>query len=186
MHRTPVVQLLDAYLRRWPEEANTVDRIRRLVTHHTDCLLRSCPPGHITASGWIVSHDHSAFLLTHHRKLDRWLQLGGHVDGENQLHRAALREAREESGLRELEFHLEAGRILPLDLDVHPIPAHQDEPEHEHHDIRFLLVAGPDQELIISEESKDLRWFQNQDLERVAGDQSVLRLGRKALALLRG
>jgi len=183
-HREPILQLLDRYLRRWPGEAATVERIRRLVERHPDCLNRTCLPGHVTASCWIASNDGASFLLTHHRKLNRWLQLGGHVDGESDLPRAALREAREESGLIELDFFRETGRILTVDLDVHLIPARPGEPEHEHHDVRFLLIAGPDQQLVKSAESNDLRWFENSDLPRVAGDQSVLRLGRKALRLL--
>lgn len=184
MHRAPVLDLLQQYLRRWPDDREMVARIRALVEGHEDCLLRGCVPGHITASTWIVSHDHSSFLLTHHRKLDRWLQLGGHVDGEPLVHRAALREAQEESGIGQLEFHREEGRILVVDVDVHDIPARRDEPAHEHHDIRYLLVAGAHEPLRISDESNDLRWFPNHLLEEMAGDDSVLRLARKAMALL--
>jgi len=177
--------LLSQHARRHPEEAETATRMQQLIEHHDDCLLRTCVPGHITASAWIVSPDHSRFLLTHHRKLDRWLQLGGHVDGEAKVHRAALREAQEESGMERFQFLQETdGSPIPLDLDIHTIPARADEPEHEHHDIRFLLRAEEGQPLIISDESNDLRWFSLQELEQVAGDESVARLGRKARALL--
>ncbi len=184
MHRQPLRDLLVRHLRRWPDDHPHAERIRRLVEDRSDCLLRSCAPGHITASCWIVSHDHARFLLTHHAKLKRWLQLGGHVDGESDVQQAALREAREESGIEQLEFFQEDGQPISVDVDVHTIPARPGEPEHEHHDIRFLLIAPPDARLIISDESLDLRWFPRSELEKMAGDGSVLRLAQKAHALL--
>lgn len=179
----PLLRLLDEYAGRHPDELGTVQRIRDLVLDHDDCLLRSCVPGHITASAWVVSPDRRRFLLTHHRKLHRWLQLGGHVDGEPEVHRAALREAREESGMERFRF-LPEEPLCPIDIDVHTIPAHGVEPAHEHHDIRFLLVAEEGQALVVSDESNDLRWFPLDALDQVAGDESVARLGRKARALL--
>lgn len=186
MHRRPTLLLLDDYLARHPDESDTVARMRALIEAHDDCLLRSCEPGHVTASAWIASADRSRFLLTHHRKLDRWLQLGGHVDGEPEVDAAALREAREESGMQRFQVAAAGDRPLVIDLDVHVIPAHGDEPEHEHHDIRFLLVAESGQELIVSSESNELRWFDNDALPRIAGDESVARLGRKAISILSG
>ena len=99
-----------------------VDHVRQFVRVHPDCFERSCREGHITASAWIVSADHRAALLTHHRKLDRWLQLGGHCDGEADVAAVALREAREESGLVDLRFAYAGDAPVPVDLDVHPIP----------------------------------------------------------------
>ncbi len=185
MHRRALLELLEAYRAVRPDEDETVERIRKLVVDHEDCLERSCIPGHVTAAAWIVDSDRKRFLLTHHRKLDRWLQLGGHVDGEPEVHRAALREAREESGMERFQIVRTDDRILPIDLDVHVIPARDDDPEHEHHDVRFLLIAEPGQELVISKESIDLRWFENDRLDEVAGDESVQRLGRKAMDRLR-
>jgi 8-oxo-dGTP pyrophosphatase MutT (NUDIX family) len=191
MHRQRLLHLLDAYSLQNPAELGVAQRIRELALRHEDCFLRSCAPGHVTASAWIVSHDVHRFLLTHHRKLDRWLQLGGHADGDPDVLAVALREAREESGLHEFALPAPGGRAadgqpLPLDLDVHRIPARAGEPAHEHHDVRYLLVAGPDPQLRISEESKALQWFELERLEAVCDDESLLRLGRKALDWLRG
>ena len=184
MHRRPLLDLLDRYQRRRPEAAAAASRIRELVRAHLGCLERSCLPGHLTASAWIVSHDHRYFLLTHHRELGCWLQLGGHADGDPDLSRVALREAQEESGLLEFEFFLTDGDLLPIDLDIHRIPAFQGMPEHQHHDIRFLLTAKPGQELRISDESLALRWFERERLAEVPGGESLQRLGRVAAALL--
>ncbi|MEE9128238.1 MAG: NUDIX hydrolase [Planctomycetota bacterium] len=181
MHRGPVLSMLVRYEQRYPEEADCVHLVRDLVLTHEGCLLRTCRPGHITASAWIVTNDRRHFLMTHHRKLDRWLQLGGHVDGEPHPELAALREAREESGMEDFQlFPTESGEAMPLDVDVHEIGAHKNEPAHLHHDLRFLLVAGAGQSLRISHESKDLKWFPTEDLESVVAEENLLRLGLKA------
>ena len=124
-------------------------------------------------------------MLTHHRKLQRWLQLGGHVDGEPLIERAALREAQEESGISEFEFAMRNDLPLVIDVDVHEIPAHGNEAQHHHHDIRFLLIARSD-ELKISSESLDLRWFARSELQNISDEESLLRLAHKSFAHLDG
>ncbi len=178
MRRRPLRELLNAYAVAHVAERATVDRFREFVDTHEDCLLRSCRPGHVTASTWILSPDRRSCLLTLHRKLGKWLQLGGHVDGEPEVWRAALREAQEESGMTRFQV-----APLPLDLDVHSIPAHGDDPEHLHLDVRFLLITEPDQSLSQSSESLDLRWFPVDQLRSVTTEESVLRLQEKVRGL---
>lgn len=145
------------------------------IATHPDCLERSCLEGHLTASAWIIDAARTRTLLTHHRKLDRWLQLGGHVDGETDLAAAALREAREESGLARLRL---MSREV-FDVDRHRIPARGTEPEHWHYDVRFLLEADPAEPLKISGESKDLAWVRLEEVARLNPDESLARLVRK-------
>lgn len=184
MHRKPLLDLLARYRAAHPDEAACADRVRALVESHADCFSRSCEPGHVTASAWVLSPDGKRFLLTHHRKLNRWLQLGGHADGDGDVAAVALREAREESGLQDLRFAYAADAPVPIDLDVHPIPARAGEPAHDHHDVRFVLVAAPGQTIFASDESTALEWFEMDALEEIADDDSVLRLGRKVRRLL--
>jgi len=184
LHRKPLLDLLARYRAAHPDETTCVDRIRALVETQRDCFERSCFPGHVTASAWLLSPDGKRFLLTHHRKLDRWLQLGGHADGDSDVAAAALREAREESGLAELRFAYAADAPVPVDLDVHVIAARGSDPAHHHHDVRFVLVAAPGQTIFASDESTSLEWFEMDALEDVADDDSVLRLGRKVRQLL--
>jgi len=184
MHRQLLLDLLARHVALRPDDAKVAERVRGFVLTHADCFERSCLEGHITASAWILSPDHRSALLTHHRKLDRWLQLGGHCDGERDPRHAALREAREESGLERFRFLPEAADPLPLDLDIHPIPAHGNEPAHLHLDVRFLLVAEPGQELRTSEESNALRWFERERLADWIDEESLLRLERRALEIL--
>ena len=118
---------------------------------------RTTLPGHVTASGFVVSPDLNFILLHHHRKLDRWLQMGGHDEGDASPWLTADREVREESGLSNPQKALE-NRFL--DVDVHEIPESSKEPAHLHLDCRFLYVAEPEEQLILApSESKDIRWF---------------------------
>lgn len=151
-----------------------VTRFRELVTAHEDCFERTCLPGHITGSAWLVDDTGSRVLLTHHRKLDRWLQLGGHSDGEPDTLAAARREAEEESGLK-----VEALDDVPLDLDVHEIPARGTEPRHDHYDVRFVFRVVGSADFVVSDESHDLAWVPIDELTSYTDEESVLRLARK-------
>lgn len=183
MDREPLIELLRRHAEAWPAEQALAARFIAFAKAHADCLLRTCRPGHITASAWIVDASGERALLTHHRKLGRWLQLGGHVDGERHVERAALREAVEESGMAAFEFATWTGTLVPLDLDVHVIPARGDEQEHLHWDVRFWLRAAPEQQLAVSAESIDLRWFKPAELAELTSEVSVLRMARKVAAL---
>lgn len=178
--------LLDAYAVRHPDETATLDRVRRLLEARDRAFHRDCfAPGHLTASAWIVSRETGAALLTHHRKLDRWLQLGGHADGETDLLAQALREAEEESGLAGFRpLPADAGPVI-LDVDVHEIPARGAEPAHEHHDVRFLLEVSQQQPIARQvAESKAMRWFTPAEVEAAFDEESLLRMARKAQAWL--
>ena len=177
MHRAAVLSLLRAHaaLPLDPHESATVAEIIRFVEAHADCFLRSCLTGHLTGSAWIIDPTRTRTLLTHHRKLGKWLQLGGHADGETDMLAVALREAREESGLTRLQPVAAA----PFDVDRHEIPARQGVPAHWHLDLRFLVEGDPAEPLFVSDESHDLAWV---DLKRVAAlnpEESMLRMVRK-------
>ncbi len=127
-------------------------------------------PGHFTASGFVVSPDGSSLLLIHHRRLNRWLQPGGHIDPEDPSPIvAAAREVEEETGVatEPLAAHL-------IDLDIHAIPAWNPEPEHEHFDLRFAFRAL-DARLIADDEVNDAIWVPWADVETYNVDESVLR-----------
>lgn len=187
MTRYDLLLLLDRYVERYPHEGETVARVRELVEAHADCTHRSCRPGHLTGSAWIVSSDRQRVALVHHRKLERWLQPGGHADGDIDIVGVAWREATEETGLRGLRLLWGGEALVPLDIDVHVIPARFNaegelvEEAHEHHDLRFLFVASDDSEITASDESHAARWFSFDELASEIDEESVLRMLRKAV-----
>jgi 8-oxo-dGTP pyrophosphatase MutT (NUDIX family) len=152
-----------------------------LLTYGADPFARGhFMPGHITASCYIVDGA-GRLLLHHHKRLDRWLQMGGHVEGDETPELAALREGREESGLDDLEA------VQLLDLDIHAIPAGRGEPDHDHFDVRYLArTARPEGISIDRAESNDLAWVElDRAAELMPGPES-LRVIRKLERLLTG
>ena len=151
------------------------ERIGRFVTAHPDCFERSLAIGHVTGSAWVVDPERRHALLTHHRKLGKWLQPGGHADGDPDTLRVAQREAREESSLEQIRVVSEA----IFDVDIHVIPARGAEPEHLHYDIRFLLEAGRGATLAPSSESQSLAWVALGAIAKLNPEESILRMVRK-------
>ncbi len=171
--RHPLEQALTRYAATHPENAQAAARILRFIRHEPGCFSRSLAEGHITGSAWLLAPQGERALLTLHRKLGRWLQPGGHADGEADTLSVARREAEEESGLK---------GISPLsdeifDLDVHEIPARPaaGEPAHLHYDIRYLLRA-PGTDFRISSESEALAWFTPEELLAMRPEESILRM----------
>ena len=144
------------------------------------CFRRDAFPAHFTGSALVVSANGTHCLLNHHRKLDRWLQFGGHCDGEEDLLAVAQREAFEESGIDGL---IVASR-RPFDLDIHEIPAIGDESAHFHYDIRYVLIAPAQAEFRPSPESNELLWFSADEVKRLELDNGLRRMVDKWQSLL--
>jgi 8-oxo-dGTP pyrophosphatase MutT (NUDIX family) len=158
-------------LKGYEDQTDQTDLRQAYLDHlaeHPDGLWKACHAGHITASALVIDPDGGRVLLTLHKKLQMWLQMGGHCEpGDARLADAALREATEESGVPGLSL-LPGG---PVRLDRHPIPP----PCHCHFDVQYAVVAPPDATHTISDESLDLRWFGYDEVPKVA-DESVVRL----------
>jgi 8-oxo-dGTP pyrophosphatase MutT (NUDIX family) len=160
-------------------EREMAERLRTFVASNPECFERTLASGHVTASAWVTDRERESVLLTHHRKLGRWLQLGGHADGEGDLRAVALREAREEAGIEAIVAALEC----IYDLDVHEIPAREGEPAHLHYDVRFSFYAERATEPKASEESHAVAWMALSDLPSLDADASVQRLAAKTARL---
>ena len=171
MHRENFRKLLDSY----SEQTEVRDRFKAFVDSYENCFERSNFYGHITSSTWLLNSAKTHVLLTHHRKLNKWLQPGGHCDGDSNVKRSAVKEAVEESGIDSWEF---ASDDI-FDLDVHRIPARKQDPEHFHFDVRFLLIANGSEEYIVSEESHDLAWVRLSEIRDFTNGESILRMVEK-------
>jgi 8-oxo-dGTP pyrophosphatase MutT (NUDIX family) len=161
-------------------DAQVLAQFRALLALAPGCYRRDCWPGHFTGAAWLVSPTGGQVLLTHHRKLDRWLQLGGHADGDSDLGRVALREATEESGLDGLALE-----PAIFDLDRHWIPPRAPDPGHWHYDVRFVVRATHSTQFVVSAESKALEW---RDVAAIANDarfdDSMRRMSRNWLTII--
>lgn len=165
-------RILGSYTPSNKEQTKIRDRMIEFIERFPeDAHLRSRLEGHLTGSALVLSSDLTQVLLLHHRKLRRWLQPGGHCDGDANLMSVAWREAREESGIDGLELVPEV-----IDVDIHKIPARPGEPAHLHLDTRFLVIAPEGAEPVANHESNALRWMSFAEARRLDVDDSVLRL----------
>jgi len=177
-NRQELISQLQAYSTPYSEEQHFISSFLELLKHK-DCFERTHLPGHITGSSWIIDATHEHVLLVHHAKLNKWLQPGGHADGDDNILRVAMREADEETGLKNLKT------VSPsiFDIDIHTIPARKDMPEHFHYDVRFLLEGSLNESIIVSEESHEVKWISMKELPSLNQERSVLRMNEKVSLL---
>jgi len=172
--RAELLLALDRYASKYPGEMVVIVQFREFVAREPGCFERTTKAGHITGSSWLVDASGQNTLLTHHRKLNKWLQLGGHADGDSVIVRVARTEAQEESGIEEIVV------LDPeiFDLDIHPIPARGSDPEHLHYDVRFTMRAAHSNH-VVSDESHDLAWVSVELIDDFTTEESMLRMARK-------
>jgi 8-oxo-dGTP pyrophosphatase MutT (NUDIX family) len=180
--RATLLAELERYVPSSDGERAMRERLRAFVAGHPDCFERTHLAGHVTGSAWIVDRAGEAAVLTHHRKLGKWLQLGGHADGDSDIRRVARREAVEESGLAGIE----SANDGIYDIDVHEIPARGAEPAHLHYDVRFAFYAERGSIPVANDESHAVAWVPLAEIERFAIDDSVRRLVAKTASLVEG
>jgi 8-oxo-dGTP pyrophosphatase MutT (NUDIX family) len=168
-------QALVRYFVRYPDEWPTAALIAQYRSVGSALFDRSSYPCHFTASSWIVDPERQHTLLIFHGTLRKWLQPGGHPEGQTDLPAVALREAREETGLSSLS--LVSSEVF--DFDIVPSPVSTKIPPHAHLDVRFLFVAHMDQSLVESDEIIALRWFSISEIPLFHSDRGVLRMAAK-------
>jgi 8-oxo-dGTP pyrophosphatase MutT (NUDIX family) len=162
-----------------PGAAAARDDVLRFVDAHPDALHRTCAPGHLTGSALVYDPQREQFLLLHHTKLRKWLQPGGHADGDANLPAVALREATEETGIDGLVVVAPA-----IDVDIHLVEPPKEHP-HLHHDVRYLVLVPPGAAAVGNHESTALRWCRVDDLAELGCDDSVRRLVEAGTAAAR-
>jgi 8-oxo-dGTP pyrophosphatase MutT (NUDIX family) len=173
--RIELVSSLLSYTSKFKEEELLVPKFLTLL-ESPRCYHRDHLPGHITGSAWIIDETKTNVLLIHHNNLHKWLQPGGHADGDENVLNVAVREANEETGLTNIKL-LTSG---VFDLDIHLIPERKGFPKHDHYDVRFLFEASVKDELKISEESSDLKWIKLDEVPVLTqNNPSILRMIQK-------
>jgi len=179
MQRQYLLNLLENYATNDAHEQEMQARMKIFVQTHEDCFERKLAIGHITGSAWVVNPTRTHVLMLHHRKLDCWLQPGGHSDGDPNTLQVALRETQEESGIESKYIQPVSESIF--DIDIHTIPARKNEPQHEHFDVRFLLEADDNAPLNISEESNELAWIPLHMVADLNNEESIMRMLNKTM-----
>lgn len=168
---------ISSYISPYSEEMNSKMKMLEFLDKYENPFARELKIGHFTGSAFLLNLDKTKFLLMNHTKLNKWLQLGGHCDGDENVLSVAIKEAKEESGILEIE---------PIstniyDIDVHLIPSNSKESAHYHYDIRFLLKTVNDNNFIRNSESLELKWFNfnSSDYKNLTLDDSVIRMINK-------
>lgn len=159
---------------RAPDVRVARDEVLEALRVHDTPLVRTGRPGHLTGSAFVVDPDTGKVLVMFHRKLQRWLQPGGHADGDANLAAVALREATEETGIDGLTVVVPA-----VDVDVHLVAPPTEDP-HLHYDVRFLVLAPPGARATANDESEGLRWVHPDELPGLGADDGLLRLAAAA------
>lgn len=179
MLRKNLLDKLQAYTPTAPEEIAYKKEILNFVINTPTCFERTHKEGHITASAWLLNNNTSKALLMHHAKLNMWVQLGGHCDGNPDTLTVALKEAQEESGI----INIAPLKAEIFDIDVHLIPERKQEKAHFHYDIRFLLQVTSTENYTQNSESKELRWIGKNLSQLPTHEQSIVRMFNKWLTL---
>ena len=177
MQRNSLLQSLENHQPSTQEETLFKGQMIDFVQENIACFERSLLIGHITGSAWIVDKSRQFTLLTHHRKLDKWFQTGGHCDGDSDVLNVAMKEALEETGLS----NIQTISCNIFDIDIHEIPERKGVPKHLHYDVRFLLEADMNEPLIISSESSDLAWVELTNVVKLNNSESIMRMVFKTI-----
>ena len=195
-HIEHIIAILEQHLCADDKERDDARRIIELARAHPNITSPLCEVGHITGSALVVHLPTRRVLLNHHRKFNRWMQFGGHMDNDLTPHITALREAREETGLSDVKFvrtdsprpqplpQGEGGTIpRPFDVDIHVVPQRGERPDHLHLDLRYLVSTDRPDEAKASDESNDIRWFARDELAALGLEPGVWRMIHKAEAV---
>lgn len=158
-------------------ETILVEKFLALLETAPYCFRRDFYRGHFTGSALIADTALTKVVMTHHKKLGKWMQLGGHADGNPDLLAVALKEVREESGLHSFT------RVFSsiFDLDIHSIPETEHEPRHYHYDVRFLFLSRGDEIIANSKESYEVRWISLDVIDRYTREESIIKMLNKLI-----
>lgn len=177
MNKSDLLTLIYDYFRKYPLDSHAIKTISFLEENELFWQKENLL-GHITASAWVINKNFNLTLLTHHLKLNKWLQLGGHIEqNDNKIFDSCIREVKEESGLEAIYFYSKE----IFDIDVHIIPNLKNPLlSHLHYDIRFLIIASEKEEIKFDfNESNCVKWFTFNEIRNLSVDNSLYRMIEK-------
>lgn len=177
MNRNDLIANLSQYVAFNEKEEAMREKLLAFVKEYDNCFERSLLIGHLTASCWVVNKSRTKVLLIHHAKLGKWLQPGGHCDGNEDAYEVAKTELEEETGLKAATNN----RTI-YDVDIHTIPERKGIPEHLHYDIRYMFEVDENTPLVQNHETLGMKWLGLEELENLTKEESVLRMKDKLLA----
>ena len=182
--RDHLLQQLSLYKPIDNDDTATLNQFIDFVRSEKNCFQRQNEHGHITASAWTIAVEQNSVLLIHHRKLGKWLQPGGHADGDSNLRAVAQRELHEETGIFEISSRSCQGECEIFDIDIHLIPATEIVPtktelSHFHYDVRFLFHTSLSHNINTNSESTAVTWVKLEDLESYTNEHSLHRMRKK-------
>lgn len=172
-----LLKLIDSYELQFTDEKESVNMFREFVNRNleTSIYSRKNFDGHFTASAFLVNEARTHLLFLNHKKLNRWLQPGGHIDDtDSSILKAALREVAEETGLQSVDLELIDAEIFDLDAHVIPENPKKDEPAHVHYDVRFLIKVISESGINVNKaEAEELKWLPIEVVSELEGFQRV-------------
>ncbi len=177
MQEIPLTILLNNYFPESKAEKKYKQKMLSLIENEPLAFFRESLKAHFTGSAFILNGNKTKTLFVKHAKLNLWLQPGGHCDGETDVAAVALKETLEETGLKDLIID---NRNI-FDIDIHSIPERKGVAEHQHFDVRFLIIANENEEPKISNESVDIQWVKLKEVDRYNKDESIMRMVRKVI-----
>ncbi|WP_265556525.1 NUDIX hydrolase [Serratia grimesii] len=178
--KNEISSLLEGYKTSYAKEEEHKCNMLNILREQDNVFYEESKQGHFTASAWVLNHDKTKVLLTLHAKLNRWFQLGGHIEPTDlSFLDACLREAQEESGIQSIR----ADDAFVIDVDIHKIPENPKASAHLHYDITLCFVAGQNAEISMSKESKKLEWIPVNKVKDITDDLAVIRMAEKTLQL---
>ena len=182
MNKQPILDLLENYQTSFAEEVEFQKRMIDFLEKNDDFALRSNAIGQLTGSAWIVNEERTKVLLIHHKKLNKWLQIGGHIENTDQsIEETVLREVREESGINNLKL-LSSPSNLIYDIDIHTIPQKNQVAEHSHFDIRLIIEANENEKLIPqNEEVLAIKWYSIHEVKNLAESTTSINQSMKRM-----
>jgi len=183
MHRQELLSLLNSYHTPYMEEAGMAEKTRLFVLQHENCFDRNLSIGHVSGSAWVVNPARTHVLLLHHRKLNMWLQPGGHADGDPDILRVILNETAEETGISLEHINLLGESIF--DIDVHTVHESIHDSRHTHFDVRFLVEIDDSLPIPGNYESHQIAWVPLEQVCYFNNALSLHRLVRKTKQLVR-